>query len=214
MSGPNLDGYVEVNERIAAFYERYPEGNLSCGKWFMRKVGDVEFVVYQAFAHRTPNDPKPAEGWAWEPFPGKTNFTRDSELMNAETSAWGRALAALGLEVKRSTASREEVRNRQTDEQPKPRSTGSAPSDAQKRLLSKLCNQAGVTPEEKKRAIQELGGGKFTKASASAIIEILTEDESGAKLRERIGATSDLPAPDETGLPELAQTQGPVEVAS
>jgi len=51
---------------------------------------------------------------ASEPVPGKTNFTRDSELMNAETSAWGRALIAVGAaDAKRGIASANEVRNRQ-----------------------------------------------------------------------------------------------------
>ncbi len=54
----------------------------------------------------------PGQGTAWEPVPGPTPFTRDSELQNAETSAWGRAIAALGFKVKDGIASAEDVRNR------------------------------------------------------------------------------------------------------
>jgi hypothetical protein len=43
------------------------------------------------------------------PIPGKTPYTKDSEVENAETSAWGRAIAALGFEVHNSIASAEEV---------------------------------------------------------------------------------------------------------
>ena len=45
--------------------------------------------------------------------PGKTPYTRDSEVMVAETSAWGRAIvAALAGDTKRGVASKEEVLNR------------------------------------------------------------------------------------------------------
>src|SRR5205823_6134471 len=50
------------------------------------------------------------KGIAWEPFPGPTPFTKDSELMNAETSAWGRAIVAVGIVAKgEKVASRSEV---------------------------------------------------------------------------------------------------------
>ena len=46
-------------------------------------VGPAVFVICKAAAYRTPDDPKPCHGIAWEPFPGPTPFTRDCELMNA-----------------------------------------------------------------------------------------------------------------------------------
>jgi hypothetical protein len=110
---PNLDNYVEVNERIVEFYKRYPNGSLQSE---YVPVSSPDLVVVKAYAYRTPDDPRPGMGLASEPFPGKTPYTKDSELMNAETSAWGRALAALGFEVKRAIASREEVRNRTAEE--------------------------------------------------------------------------------------------------
>jgi len=46
--------------------------------------------------------------------PGLTPYTRNSEVMVAETSAWGRAIvAALAGDTKRGVASKEEVLNRQ-----------------------------------------------------------------------------------------------------
>ncbi len=108
----DLGGYVEVQDRIREFYERFPEGSLRCKQWTVREFGGQAFVVYEALAYRSPDDKLPGEGKAWEPFPGKTSFTRNSELMNAETSAWGRAIAALGIATNRSVASAEEVANR------------------------------------------------------------------------------------------------------
>src|SRR5215472_9113311 len=116
----SLDDYVDVAERITEFYDRYPDGSLSAGADCWRSVqaegwdknGDhvmQTFVVYRAEAYRTPSDPRPGIGVAWEVFPGRTPYTRGSELMNAETSAWGRALAALGIATKRGIASRQEV---------------------------------------------------------------------------------------------------------
>ena len=74
------------------------------------------FIVYVAGAWRTPDDPRPGIGIAWEPYPGQTPYTAGSELQNAETSAWGRAIIAVGAsDAKRGIASREEVRNRQAE---------------------------------------------------------------------------------------------------
>ncbi len=100
-------------ERIRQFKAQFPDGSLqSVGEPKMMSAGDKAFVVYCAAAYRTPDDQRPGIGWAWEPVPGPTPFTRDSELMNAETSAWGRAIVALGFDTKH-VASSNEVENRQ-----------------------------------------------------------------------------------------------------
>jgi hypothetical protein len=115
--GPG-DDYVQVNERIIKFIEKYPEGSLQSE--IVELTG--ERVVMRGMAFRNPDDPKPGIGHSWLEIPGKTAFTRGSEIENAETSAWGRALAALGFEVKRGIASAEEVRNKSDD-------SSAAPSD-------------------------------------------------------------------------------------
>ena len=77
------------------------------------------FIVYYAAAYRTPDDQRPGIGAAWEAFPGQTPYTANSELMNAETSAQGRAIiAALASDSKRGVASREEIRNRHAEQEP------------------------------------------------------------------------------------------------
>jgi hypothetical protein len=108
-----MDDYVEVAERIRLFKEKYPEGSLQSDEALKTwTFDDQAFIAVRAYAYRTPDDPRPGVGWAWEPVPGRTPFTKDSELMNAETSAWGRAIVALGFETKK-IASANEVRNRQ-----------------------------------------------------------------------------------------------------
>lgn len=114
--GPKgLGDYVEVADRIRMFYEQYADGRLVTSGFEIRDIGDRTWIIVQAHAYRTPDDPHPGVGTAWEQYPGKTPFTRDSELMNAETSAWGRALAAVGIAVKQGIASMEDVRNRKAD---------------------------------------------------------------------------------------------------
>ena len=113
-----LDDYVDVATRITEFRAKYPDGYLApldyAVPYRIEQVADRVFVVVIAAAYRAPGDTSPGVGMAWEPFPGRTPYTKDSELMNAETSAWGRAIIALGAaDAKRGIASREEVRNRQ-----------------------------------------------------------------------------------------------------
>jgi hypothetical protein len=141
MGGPP-PGYVEVSERIAEFRAAYPDGSLQAEVVELRD----DLVIVKAYAYRTPDDPRPGTGLASEPVPGKTNFTRDSELMNAETSAWGRALIAVGAaDAKRGIASANEVRNRQTQDVPAPRREsppGPKPDTANR--VQAILSKAGV----------------------------------------------------------------------
>jgi hypothetical protein len=116
----SLDDYVDVAERIATFREKYPEGSLQpadlSNPYRIEVVGGSAFVTYVAAAYRTPDDARPGIGSAWEPVPGSTPYTRNSELQNAETAAWGRAIqAALAADARRGIASRQEVRNRRAE---------------------------------------------------------------------------------------------------
>lgn len=110
----DLSDYVDVAERREKFFEKYPEGRLQTDSWGVEEVAGKSFVWVKALAYRSPDDAAPASAVAWEPTPGKTPYTRDSELMNAETSAWGRAILAVmpGGTSKKGLASAQEVRNR------------------------------------------------------------------------------------------------------
>lgn len=129
MTGFNTDEYVDVAQRIHDFYKRYPEGRLVTSDWEMVRSGDREFILCHAKAFRTPDDPLPGDGLAWEPVPGPTTFTKDSELMNAQTAAWGRAIVALGFETKK-IASKQEVQARQNGDGHEPDTHGLAGSRA------------------------------------------------------------------------------------
>jgi hypothetical protein len=115
-SGGILDGYIDVATRIQEFRTKYPTGSLSQVDLQFISFAGKDWVVYTAAAYRTPDDPRPGIGTAWEPVPGPTRFTRDSEVQNAETAAWGRSIiAALAADTKKGIASVEEIRNRQVE---------------------------------------------------------------------------------------------------
>jgi hypothetical protein len=90
-----LGNYVDVPERLKRFYEAYPTGSIQLGRPEFIEADGKQFVWAQAFAYRTPDDLRPGVGTAWELIPGRTPYTRGSELMNLETSCWGRAVAAV-----------------------------------------------------------------------------------------------------------------------
>lgn len=101
--------YIQVHERISAFYAKYPDGSLQSE---LIELSESR-VVMRGLAYRTPDDQRPGIGFSSLEIPGRTPYTRGSEIENCETSAWGRAIAALGFEVKRGIATAEEVRNKE-----------------------------------------------------------------------------------------------------
>jgi hypothetical protein len=117
-----LKDYVDVKERIRLFYEKHPDGRLVTAdiRFTSAPTGSPDGLVdgtarvmVHARAYRTPDDPLPGDGWSWMNLPGTTNFTRGSELENTETSAWGRAIGALGIGIDKSIASANEIANKE-----------------------------------------------------------------------------------------------------
>lgn len=114
MSFKMADDYIDVAARIAEFRDKHPKGSLQQVALDFREVNGGWWVVYTAAAYRYPEDERPGHGTAWEPVPGRTPYTKDSEVQNAETAAWGRAIvAALAADTKKGVASADEVRSAQ-----------------------------------------------------------------------------------------------------
>jgi hypothetical protein len=115
----DLGDYKDVAERLQDLKQTFPEASIQSRIVELPEAFADKFLAVKATVHRTPNDPAPAEGLAWEPVPGQTPYTRNSELQNAETSAWGRAIIAALASESKKIASRQEVEPRQAErEQP------------------------------------------------------------------------------------------------
>jgi hypothetical protein len=144
----DMSDYVPVNERIEAFIKAYPEGSIQSE--IVELTGAR--VTVKAYAYRTPDDPRPGTGHSSLEIPGSTPYTRGSEIENAETSAWGRAIAALGFEVKRGIASSEEVRNKQPGQ--------GAQSERQAPRGSSEAHSVAPAPADKRAILAQLAGEK------------------------------------------------------
>ena len=107
--GFNLDDYVDVATRLKELLEKYPEASVEASQPRLITVDGSNFVEVTVTITA---DGRMARASAWEPIPGKTPYTKDSEMMNAETSALGRACGMWGIGLKKSVASLDEVRAR------------------------------------------------------------------------------------------------------
>lgn len=107
MAAFDLDSYATVQERIAQFYQDFPDGSI---RTFLAKDDGPE-VVFEARLYRTPEDAAMGvytSGWARE-VEGKSPVNRTSHLENCESSAVGRALANLGYATDSRRPSRSEM---------------------------------------------------------------------------------------------------------
>lgn len=154
--------YIDVATRIVEFRNRHPEGSLQQVSYELVEAGGKTFLIYTAAAYRTPDDARPGIGTAWEPVPGPTPFTRDSEMQNAETAAWGRAIvAALAADTRQGVASADEVRARQAP-------VRSAEQVAQDRLLE-VCQGLGLPPADAAARFKTEVGADIRNADAASI---------------------------------------------
>lgn len=111
MKTVNIKGteYVPVSERIKEFRSKFKDHSLITE---MVRY-DEQKVVFKASVIN-PEGRTIATGFAMEK-EGSTFINKTSHVENAETSAWGRALACLGI-LDESVASYEEVMNAQANQ--------------------------------------------------------------------------------------------------
>lgn len=97
--------YVLVNERVKAFRENYPDYGL-----ITTIVELTEKRVVMCATINNPDGNPIATGYAYEDS-GSSFINKTSYIENCETSAWGRALANLGIGIDSSMCSAEELGN-------------------------------------------------------------------------------------------------------
>ena len=126
-----LKDYREVPERIAEWYVRYEEGRIVCS--ILEAFTDETKWTVRAEVYRSsdPAEPPAGVGHSFLFVPGKTNFTRDSELENAETSAAGRALVMAGIPAKNVASENEIASKKSADVEPGPAPTSTGGPEGQ-----------------------------------------------------------------------------------
>ena len=170
----DIGDYVDVKTRLKMALDKFPDLRISESAPLLVNVGDREFIQTMVIVWRSADDMMPTQAYNWEPFPGRTPYTKDSEQQNSATSALGRALGYLGMGIETSIASANEVRARRdtserlatparvlpdSEEQPRPskvsvleekrKSLGSAagvgPMTAgQRTLITNMCKERGL----------------------------------------------------------------------
>lgn len=182
----DMGDYKEVSERISDLFAKHPEASLR-GTYETLTLADKTYIAYRAECYRTPDDPAPGVGTAWEEFPGKTPYTKGSELQNAETSAWGRAIVAVGASESKKVASANEVlsaRSRQTAEAGNRGSGGSGrPHGAEKPAPQESASATSPARRQKlksRAAALQADGVDVTDARKAAMLATIDKcDEDG-----------------------------------
>lgn len=174
----NLDNYVDVATRLKLALEKYPNLRVSERGHEIATFGDTTVLICSVCVWRDVDDEYPVIASASEPLPGRTPYTRNSELMVGMTSALGRALGYMGVGINSSIASRNEVEARQDQHGEAPQrpveqrtaqlgsAAGDGPSQPQLRMLKAL-GYSGPTPRDKREASSIIDGLK----KAAAMIE-------------------------------------------
>ena len=109
----DLSEYVDVKTRLKQALKLYPQLRIVEHRPEITQVGDQLFIECSVTVSRDPDDPIPVTAYIFEPYPGKTSFTKNSEQANGATSVLGRALGYMGLGIDKSIASSNEVLGRQ-----------------------------------------------------------------------------------------------------
>lgn len=105
----SLQDYVDVAERISQLFTKYPDASIQTSYEGIVETPTGNYLIVKATVYRTPEDPRPGIDYAWELVPGRTPYSKGSELMVGSTSATGRAISMLGIATKRSIATKQEV---------------------------------------------------------------------------------------------------------
>jgi hypothetical protein len=160
----DIGDYVDVKTRLKQALDKFPDLRISESAPSLVSVADRGFIQTSVTVWRDAGDLMPTQAYNWEPFPGRTPYTKDSEQQNSSTSALGRSLGYMGFGIETSIASANEVRARRDTTEPsseritrvaeldaKRRPLGSAAGSntgmataGQKGLLVKMCEERGL----------------------------------------------------------------------
>jgi hypothetical protein len=160
----NLDGYVTVNERLKLALAKYPDLRVEELPFDIVEIGGQTNLHCTVRVYTTPDDTRPVLGSVLEPIPGRTPYTRNSELMVGMTSALGRALGYLGFGIDKGIASNDEVAARI--------GTDREFDDAMPAVTrAKVGSRAKTAAQKAAEAALERGGGADTAEPLESVLE-------------------------------------------
>jgi len=169
----NLDGYVTVNERLKMALAKYPDLRVMELPFLVQEINGDTFLWCAVAVYPTPEH-QPTNGSVLEPMPGRTPYTRNSELMVGYTSALGRALGYLGFGIDKGIASNDEVAARV--------GTDREFDDAMPSVTrAKVGSRAKTGAQKAAEAALERGGG----ADSPEPLESVLEAFPGASVKKR-----------------------------
>ena len=159
----NLDGYVTVNERLKMALAKYPDLRVMELPFLVQEINGDTFLWCAVAVYPTPEH-QPTNGSVLEPMPGRTPYTRNSELMVGYTSALGRALGYLGFGIDKGIASNDEVAARI--------GTDREFNDAMPAVTrAKVGSRAKTGAQKAAEAALERGGGADTAEPLESVLE-------------------------------------------
>lgn len=146
----NIKGkeYVLVNDRIKAFRENFPQYSLTSE---IVELTDKRVVMVAKIIN--PDGVVVATGHAYEDANGSF-INKTSYIENCETSAWGRALANLGVGIDGSMCSADELANALINQQNQPQPSQEQPKQQggqiNEKQMQKIQSILTVFPKENK----------------------------------------------------------------
>lgn len=164
--------YAEVNERIKAFRQLFPNGTITTE--IISLEGDI--VIFKATALNEQGVVL-ATGHAYEK-EGSTFINKTSYIENAETSAVGRCLGMLGIGIDTSVASAEEVQNAISNQKPKPnKSITAEDKEARTKFVTfcKVNNIDAIGASKRFNLTNDSKAIDFTRAVETLMTEQITE---------------------------------------
>ena len=174
----DLSEYVDVKTRLKQALALYPQLRIVEHRPEITQVGDQLFIECSVTVSRDPDDPIPVTAYIFEPYPGRTTFTKLSEQANGATSALGRALGYMGFGIDKSIATSNEVLGRQQAAEETDRNkviTVARPTPILDGPRSKEIGSARLSAREQTEASQTSNGGGATPNQIKMLTQMCAE---------------------------------------